>query len=76
MIFGIVILKIRQILGLGSACMPAAVVYFSYGSLKGWRKGFFILSSEMVVAGPWPGRTSMPPSRQRSFVKMPCMRAV
>lgn len=52
MIFGIIILKIRRILGLGSARMPAAVVYSSYGSLKGWRKGFFILSSEMVVAGP------------------------
>ena len=44
------------------------------GSLNGWRKGFFIPSSAIVLGLPWPGSTSVRPSRLISRVIMLCIR--
>ena len=39
----------------------------SSGSLKGWRKGFCVRSTAMLVSGPCPGITSTSPGRSISF---------
>ena len=60
------------------ACKRHAGSYFSsslssssYGRLNGWRNGFLVLSSVMVVCGPCPGITLMSPSRVMSLLKIP-----
>ena len=54
-----------------SISSPSSKSSSSPGSLKGWRKGLFVLSHAMVDFPPCPGSTSVSPGRPMILSMMP-----